>query len=306
MSEVLGRLTGTRFEQVLAAAIVAADRRLARARADAARDRQGVWLGRNIEHGYATLVGRAPAADLKSVDVSLDQVAAALTVLGDTDGHDLRRAKALALLASPEAVLDVLRRADEVLEATTDDVNLVGPHDGTAPRRRAADLGDAVLYVHLTDRTLTEATTEDGIARIEGVGPALLGQVREWVGHRRVIVKAVIDIPGMRPVDCYEVPARMAEAIRLRTPASPFPYSANLSLNGDNDHTENYVPMNKGGPPSQTAVDNLAWIPRHPHRLKTHSPWHVAQPRSGAWLWRSPHGFHFLVDEHGTTSLGKL
>ncbi len=98
----------------------------------------------------------------------------------------------------------------------------------------------------------------------------------------------------------------MTEAIHLRTPADCAPYSPNVSHTGDSDHTVAYVPIDEGGPPGQTAVDKLGWIGRFNHRWKTHGRWKVTQPRSGVWLWRSPHAYYFLVDHAGTTALGKL
>ena len=305
IADVTGHLTGARFENTLADAVAKADPAAAKARADAARRKQGVWLSRQVEHGYGTLVAKAPAPDLQLVDVSLDRVAAALTVLGDTDDHDIRRSKALVLMADPDAVLDLLRRANEVLDAATDPTTLAGPHDGTDPARRPADLGKAVLYVHVTDRHLTGGD-DTAVVRVEHLGPILAGQVCDWLGHRNVIVKPVIDIPGIQPVDCYEVPDRIARAIRLRTPGSCFPCSPNLSGDGDSDHTRTYVAMDDGGPPGQTGVDKLGWLERPAHRAKTHGRWKATQPRSGCWLWRAPHGHYFLVDEHGTTPLGKL
>jgi hypothetical protein len=50
----------------------------------------------------------------------------------------------------------------------------------------------------------------------------------------------------------------------------------------------------------------MSLMTRRHHRIKTHGGWTVTQPRPGAWLHRSPHGYHYLVDQHGTTPLGKL
>jgi hypothetical protein len=36
------------------------------------------------------------------------------------------------------------------------------------------------------------------------------------------------------------------------------------------------------------------------HRVKTHGPWQVKQPFSGIWVWRSPLGEYYLVDDTGT------
>jgi hypothetical protein len=74
----------------------------------------------------------------------------------------------------------------------------------------------------------------------------------------------------------------------------------------DTEHLVPYVSRQRGGPPGQTAVDNLARVGRRKHRVKTHSRWTVTQPRNGTFLWRSPHGRWFLVDQHGTTNLGTL
>ena len=265
---------------------------------------QGVWMGREIDHGHGTIFGKAAMPDIQAIDRSLDSLARALSVLGDTDGHDLRRARALGILADPTAALELTRLANEALSAGAP----VVADTGTDPRR-GCDLGRAVLYVHVTGQTLADAVTRDGtagVARVEGVGPVPVAQVRGWLGHRQVRLTSVVDIPGMRPVDCYEVPHPMAEAVRLRSPADCAPFSPNVSRAGQLDHTIPYLPQDRGGPPGQTAVDNLGRLGVFNHRWKTHGGWKVTQPRSGVWLWRSPRGYHFLVDGAGTTALGKL
>jgi hypothetical protein len=39
------------------------------------------------------------------------------------------------------------------------------------------------------------------------------------------------------------------------------------------------------------------------HRIKTHGGWQVQQPFPGIYLWRDPHGGHYLVDHTGTRRL---
>jgi hypothetical protein len=303
IAPVAGSIPFARLERILDAAVAVADPVAATRAADAVRDRQGVWLGRDIDHGYRSLFGRGAAPDVAAVDHTLDLLARALTTLGDTDPHDLRRAKALGVLANPAAALELTSRADEALEtAVHEPFDGAAPHNGTDPHR-GCDLGSAVLYLHLSRDNLD---TGQGLARVNDVGPVLLGEVREWLGHRNVVVKPVLDIEALAPVDAYEVPHRMAEAIRLRTPADCFPYSPNVSGSGDIDHTQPYLPITQGGLPGQTAVDNLGWIGRRNHRVKTFGRWKVTQPRSGVWLWRTPHGRYYLVDHMGTTPLGKL
>ncbi len=305
-----------RFEKVLDAAVLAADPALAARKTAETAAGQGVWLGRETDHGHGTIVAKAPMPDIAAVDATLDALARAMTILGDTDPHQLRRAKALGLLADPAAALELTRTANETLDTLAtrrphepSDQQGTHPHEGSDPRRRC-DLGPATLYVHLTSQSLTAALAGAGagfgVVRVEGVGPVLLDQVRGWLRHRQVKVVPVIDIPGMTPVDRYEVPDRMAEAIRLRTPADCTPYSPNVSRRGDNDHTTPYIALDDGGPPGQTTVANLARITRANHRWKTHGKWTVTQPRSGTWLWTSPHHRHYLVDHNGTHNLGKL
>jgi hypothetical protein len=44
-------------------------------------------------------------------------------------------------------------------------------------------------------------------------------------------------------------------------------------------------------------------VSRTPHRAKTHLGYQCLPLPSGGTLWRSPHGLHRLVDEHGTHHL---
>ncbi len=295
-----------RLEKILDAAVLAADPERAATDTAAAEAERGVWVGSDTNHGVATMFAKADAPDLAAIDRSLNTLARAMTMLGDTDGHDIRRAKALGVLADPGAALELTRLANESIpprpSKQPDNADSAdGGQQGTDPRR-PCDLGPATLYVHIS----RESLADDGNARVEDLGPVLLEQVRRWLGHRTVRIRPVIDMDAIPAVDCYEVPARMGEAVRLRTPADFFPFSSSLSRRGDFEHTVPFIPPDQGGPPGQTAMDNLAHTNRRPHRIKTHGRWTVTQPRSGVWIWRSPHGSDYLVDTTGTTALGKL
>ena len=110
---------------------------------------------------------------------------------------------------------------------------------------------------------------------------------------------------GQRPVDAYEVPARLRESLHLLAPASVAPFSVNLSRRKDADHVRAYVPPGQGGPPGQTSMDNLAPLDRFAHRVKTHGRWRLRQRAPGVYEWRSPHGYRFRVDHDGTHPLGR-
>jgi hypothetical protein len=121
-----------------------------------------------------------------------------------------------------------------------------------------------------------------------------------------VVLRPVINLAGVQPVDHYETPPRIAEAIRLIRAADSWPFATCLSRHQDCEHTTPYVPMNRGGPPGQTDPLKMSLMTRSHHRLKTFAGWTVKQLRPGTWLYRSPHQYYFLVDQHGTTPLGKL
>lgn len=167
------------------------------------------------------------------------------------------------------------------------------------PRRL---LPSAILYVHLHESALE---TGEGVARMEGVGPVTIDQVRRFLGHTDVRPVQVVDVAGQEPVDGYEVPARIRQALHLRGSACVFPWATNVSRKKDAEHVKPYVPRSRGGPPGQTSMANLGWVSRFPHRLKTHGRWRLREPTPGVFEWRSPHGYWWRVDHDGTRYLGR-
>ena len=132
-----------------------------------------------------------------------------------------------------------------------------------------------MIYVHLSAEALTAGT---GVARVEDVGPVLLGRLRMLLGDRcKISLKPVIDLPaGHTPVDSYEIPARLREQLLLRNPADVFPYAAAVTRSIDVDHTIPYLSPDRGGPPGQTRIGNLGPHVRRHHRLQ--NPRRLAGP----------------------------
>ncbi len=64
------------------------------------------------------------------------------------------------------------------------------------------------------------------------------------------------------PVDGYEIPDRMREAVHLTSPADAFPYASSVSRRTDLDHTKPYLAIDKGArparPPSATSPNSPA------------------------------------------------
>ena len=159
-----------------------------------------------------------------------------------------------------------------------------------------------VLYLHLYARTDTGDVGP--LVRWEGEAPLTAQYLRDILGPAcDFVIKPVIDLAGMAPVDAYEIPDRHREAVHLRTPADVFPYAANTTRAQQIDHTTPFVPCDYGGPPGQTRLENLGPMTGFHHRIKTHGRWQVKQPFPGIYLWRDPHGHTYLVDHTGTRPL---
>ncbi len=178
-------------------------------------------------------------------------------------------------IAVPARVLDLLGRVDLSRLAPT-----------------------ATVYVHLHQGAV-EGTT-GGVARVEGLGPLLLEQVRGLLGHTNVALKPVVDLADRVSVNAYEHPETVKERVHLRTLGEVFPYGRATGRKVDMDHPVPYDPL---GPPGQTGDDNAGPLSRHPHRAKTHLGYRVTQTGLTEYVWSTPHGLHRLVDEHGTHPL---
>ncbi|TDU89603.1 hypothetical protein EV138_3177 [Kribbella voronezhensis] len=153
-----------------------------------------------------------------------------------------------------------------------------------------------VLYVHVTDQTLY---ADDGVARVEGFGPALVVRLSELLGHDQIVIQPVIDLnDDTISVDAYEIPHRMRERIKLRYPVEQFPYgTAETGINTDLDHIRPYV---KDGPPGQTNTSNLAPLGRLSHRIKTYGGWTATRLDGDTLEWTTRYGFKLHVTHRGT------
>ncbi|QIK65090.1 DUF222 domain-containing protein [Nocardioides sp. HDW12B] len=317
-----GRLTLARITRAVDAAILRHEPDLAAAREAEAAEKRGVWLEDALD-GTSTLDARLDTPDAAALDHALDQVATTLGRLGDTDTRDVRRARALGVLADPQHALD--------LDAATEHAG-----DGTPPARTAPRRQVPTLHVHLH----TDALTAFGLDRAQhpALDPALnpaegtagstaggaplvrvdrngqrLGArtvrtLERWLAGltpgSRLQVTPVIDLTTDIAVDDYEIPARLRRQVTERDDTCTFPWCGNAGRH-DLDHRDPYVSPDDGGPPGQTSTPNLGRLCRFHHRLKTHGGWSVhRRPDTGDLIWASPLGRLYRVDRSGTDSLG--
>lgn len=154
---------------------------------------------------------------------------------------DHRRATALGILADPARAFQLLNGEN-------------------APSQETIS-----VVLHLAERHLSDELL---IARLEGHGPLSRQTWINLLGHDRITIRPVVDLNAIEPVDRYEIPDRLRDAITWRSPVDMFPSGNRAARGCDLDHTIPYD-HTRGGPPGQTRIDNLAPISRRAHRAKT-------------------------------------
>ncbi|MBD8869746.1 HNH endonuclease signature motif containing protein [Nocardioides donggukensis] len=330
VTPVAHKVTPGQVDRLVAEAIGRCDPQLAQERADRAVAGRHVTIthGQVSFDGTSQVHGILDLADALDLDTAVANGAAQLKALGSTEDLDARRATALGSLARRQLALDLNpntpdtgdleadRGVDETDEAGGEQVAdaAAGAHEpaGRAGSGRVKPR-QAVLYLHLAAEAITgtghrtEKTGQPGRSGVVGRcelsrSPVTADQIRTWLAHpdAQVVVKPVLDHQGLVPVDAYEVPDRMGEAIRLRDGTCVFPWCTRPARSCDADHV---VPYDPDGPPGQTATGNLGALCRRHHRLKTHGAWSCHTPRPGVFEWTSPHGLRFRRDRTGTLDI---
>ena len=253
----------------------------------AVADEQHALAARKVE----VRPGRTPATleGYLSLDVpdgvafedAVARMAERLKELGDTDDLDIRRARAVGILADPEAALALL----------------AGQQPATTGRGGG---GSANLVLHMDLATLADLALHGTVGPVHtgrwGTATTTLLQqwAHQWLGpDTTIVLRPVLDLTdpaSIRPVDGHDPPEPMAWYVRLRDPACVFPGCTRPSTHCDLDHIEAYLPPDEGGPPGQTHPDNLAPLCRHHHRVKTHARWSYRRLPNHSYRWTTPNG----------------
>jgi len=257
-----------------------------RAKADEDNDaaNRGVWLHKTNRPGSTDVHMRLDTLDAKNLDDTLSDVAQGLKRLGDREDLDQRRARAAGILANPQAALDIL---DGLGVGEDADATATGSSAGTTSSQPAPrPPRKAVLHLHLGADDLAH----DAGGTIEGLGPATLQLLRDWLDRTDFRIAPVLDIDRGDAVDRHDPPAWLRELCCLRDATCVFPHCTVDSRFCDLDHIEEYMPLEDGGPPGQTCAQNLAPVCRTHHRLKTHGHWSYKRLDDGAYCWTSPTG----------------
>ena len=274
-----------RLLAITEAKVMEADTDAARAEREAGRrHRRYVAMTPTDEFGLRTVIAPVVPADAAWLDAIVERVADALDarrdlvpdLAADCTREELRSV-ALGWLAHPEDVVALLAGEEE-------------------PRGRSAKC-QAVVHVHLHQAALEGASA---VARVEEVGPLLLDEVAQLLGHARVTLAPVIDLATSVSVNGYEHPESVKDRTRLRCVGDAFPHARTISRKTDMDHPD---PYDAHGPPGQTGDHNAAPLGRRHHRAKTHLSYRSRQLGLARYLWRTPNGRERLVDAAGTHEL---
>lgn len=292
------------LDAVVERAVWAHDLDRAVAASQAALDRRGITVdldARSTSTGTGATCevwGDLDRADALELERAIADLAHHQLLAGSTDTLDVRRAKALGMLARRETPIplpDLSPGAEERRAAHEEWDEDVQEPPSVVSRRR-----DLTLHVHLSLEAIRSGT---GMARLEGSPqPISLDQVREWTQApgttTRITVRPVLDLDAHLETPGYTPAADLAEQTVLRDGGCVFPHCTRQARRCDLDHV---VPHHEGGP---TSSDNLAALCRRHHRLKTHhSGWTYRVLHPGTYLWTTPAGQRLLRDPGGTHPL---
>ena len=278
--------TPTRIGQVQAARLVQEARLYfdpdrALADEEQALTQRGVWLRHGGGPATTDITMTLDTPDALLFDQTVARIAGDLHELGDTDELQVRRARAVGILADPQYALDLL-----------------SGRDGAAPTRA----GTANVYVHLTPVDLAaDLDAGTGAASIEKLGAATTQLLTDWLARfaaagTKITLRPVLDLNATDwAVDEHDPPEAMRETVVLRDAHCVFPGCSRDSRTSDLDHITEYIPMEDGGPPGQTRPANLAPLCRSHHRVKTHTAWHYKRLDDGSYVWTAPTGNQYWV-----------
>ncbi len=231
---------------------------------------------------------------------------AVLGALGDGSSRNVRRARAVGVLADPQYAIDL------ATAATTPTV------DGPAKVKRTA--ASPVFHLHTSCRCATQTASSEAAGSVfgpvtrvqaEGLhswrpGPVPTAAVERWLAGltpgTRIETTRVVDLAEQIAVDAYEHPAALARQVAERDHTCAFPWCGRQGASYDLDHIDPYVPPDDGGPPGQTSTSNTARLCRYHHRVKTHGHWRYRRTGPTAVTWTSPQGRTYTVDHTGTHS----
>ena len=152
--------------------------------------------------------------------------------------------------------------------------------------------GRKPVFLNLTMDLPTLLGLRENPAELVGFGPIpasiarLLAADAKW---RKFITDPLTGNLLDMGRDSYVPSQLLADFLSARDRTCRFPGCSQSAKLGDIDHA---VPWDEGG---QTNRENLGYLCRRHHRLKTHGGWQIESSSDGSCTWISPHGKRFFV-----------
>ncbi len=297
----LGRITARRLRSVVDAALAVHAENVAAEELSTAEADHDVSFGDSDLLGNKELYAVMAAADAIRLDARIEFVVDLLIAEARLTGVELKatrgqqRARALGMLADPAVVTALFRRVTALRRRAAGDSAVEVPE----PVR--ADLPGTVVYLHMRREDLLEhslsAVAVEGSRRLPGATAVPFEAIEEVLGHSHLTVKPVIDLDHMAPGAGYAFTGDNREAVILKSLTCVFPFCDRPARTCQTDHN---VPAPRG----PTSVDNAGPFCQRHHRVKTHGRWRLSQPFNGVYVWISPTGHLYVVDDRCTLRAG--
>ena len=290
------RLTPGRLRPRIAEVVAQADPDSLDDAANKAKQKLYVGFAAQPRQHTTSIFGELDPTGALRLDQQLTAVARLLRRLDRDASWEALRAKALTLLADPAALRRLQRQTGAGEDA--DHSNCAADATGSGEPRRPA----TVVHLHADPRTWQSG---DGLVEVEGHGWVPLWSLAEMLDQTYVSVVASttehahpngVSNSSHSPDPGYEPRNSTREAVVGRDRTCRFPGCNRRARACQCDHT---IPW----PHGPTCACNLGCLCTRHHRLKTHTRWRLRQPWPGVFLWRSPRGRYWLVDQAGTTEL---
>jgi hypothetical protein len=209
-------LSWSRLWDLVEGKVIEVDPEAAEARAQAQAMARFVRTGRSNEYGLSTIVARASAGDALFFVAMCDRLAQILALEGDTDSVDVRRSKAIGILAAPARALAMLQRHAALDDGNDADDGAAGDPDATPPRDADdTDADDAAGGADVLDRAPERDSDDDH----DGTGSRVAASSSDMTGTHCTTCGATVGDPAafVRPVRVDPAKLRPAAMLYIHT-----------------------------------------------------------------------------------------
>ncbi|MGI8900461.1 MAG: DUF222 domain-containing protein [Nocardioides sp.] len=263
-------------------ALLRCDPDVAEAREQAALDKRGVWSSHRESTATTTMTIIADTPDALAFDHSIGQVAVTLGALGDPDTLDVRRARAIGILADPQKSLNLLgstldpARNGNTGDATGNTGNSGSTGSTGTTRKTPGGLGKigAILHLHLHADATGTIETIGTVETEERYGALTRDLIKSWLERAdHITIRPVLHSHGcdmstgstssLEAAAGYTVPPVMAQQVRLRDHTCVFPDCTRPARTCDLDHITAYNPDTDAHPDPDSTDPNPA-VPAEP------------------------------------------